>query len=114
MEKSANKRWKESGSTLTFKEWIDRENKKKDSMSSNFLPFSSRNVDGISVSQTQQQITDSIKQQIQNSEDLSGAAMYQEDKSKFLGLDKSTFIFAGLLIVGSLSYYFYKRVKGNK
>ena len=28
MEKSANKRWKESGSTLTFKEWIDRENKK--------------------------------------------------------------------------------------
>jgi hypothetical protein len=29
MEKSANKKWKESGTTLSFKEWIDRENKKK-------------------------------------------------------------------------------------
>jgi hypothetical protein len=39
MEKSANKRWKESGSTLTFKEWIDRENKKNQEFEGNFIPF---------------------------------------------------------------------------
>lgn len=109
MEKSANKKWKESGSTLTFKEWIDRENKKKDSMNSNFLPF-----DSSGVSQTQQQITDSIREQIQSSEDLGGAGNYQEDKSKFLGLDKGIFIFSTLLIVGSLTYFFVKRAKANK
>jgi hypothetical protein len=110
MEKSANKQWKESGSTLTFKEWVDRENKKKDSMPSNFLPFDS----STSVGQTQQQIADSIKVDIQNSEDIMGAYRYNEDKSKFLGLDKTTFIFSGLLIIGSLTYFFIKRAKANK
>lgn len=112
MEKSANKKWKESGSTLTFKEWIDRENKKKDSKNSNFLPFDSST--GVSVSQTQQQITDSIRQQIQSNEDLTGAGKYQEDKSKFLGLDKGTFIFSSLVIIGSLTYFFINRAKKAK
>ena len=39
MEKSANKRWKESGSTLSFKEWIERENRKNEPEEVNFLPF---------------------------------------------------------------------------
>ena len=38
MEKSANKKWKESGTTLSFKEWINRENIKK-SDESNFVSF---------------------------------------------------------------------------
>jgi len=108
MEKSANKKWKESGSTLTFKQWIERENKKKDSIQSNFLPF-----DSASVSETQSQITDSIRQQIQNSEDLR-SGVYQEDKTKFLGLNKSIFLFAGLLVFGSIGYFFYKRAKQSK
>lgn len=108
MEKSANKRWKESGSTLTFKQWLDREDKKNDSKSSNFLPF-----DSPSLSQTQQQINDSIKSDIQNV-DIGINNNYQEDKTKFLGLDKTTFVFAGILILGSLTYYFIKRAKANK
>ena len=108
MEKSANKRWKESGSTLTFKQWLDREDKKNDSKSSNFLPF-----DSPSLSQTQQQINDSIKSDIQNV-DIGINSNYQEDKTKFLGLDKATFVFAGILILGSLTYYFIKRAKANK
>ena len=39
MEKSANKRWKESGTTLSFKDWIDIENKKEESKK-NYLSFS--------------------------------------------------------------------------
>jgi hypothetical protein len=107
MEKSANKRWKESGSTLTFKQWLEREDKKNDSKNSNFLPFDS------SVSQTQQQINESIKSDIQNV-DIGINNNYQEDKTKFLGLDKTTFVFAGILILGSLTYYFIKRAKANK
>jgi hypothetical protein len=106
MEKSINKKWKESGSTLTFKDWLDRENKKKESGDSNFLPFDS-------VLQTQAQITDSIRQNIQNSEDLA-AVNYKEDKSKVLGLDKATFLFSAFLVIGSISYFFYKRAKNKK
>jgi len=105
MEKSANKKWKESGSTLSFKEWINRENKKKDSLKSNFLSFNSNE-------ENQAQIADKIREDIQNSEDMGG--VIQEDKTKFLGLDKSIFLFAGLLLVGSLGYFFYNRAKRNK
>jgi hypothetical protein len=79
-------------------------------MTSNFLPFDS----STSVGQTQQQLNDSIKTQIQNSEDINGAAMYQEDKSKFLGLDKSIFVFSTLIVLGSIGMFFYKRAKVNK
>ena len=41
MEKSANKKWKESGSSLSFKEWIERENRKKEP-EGNFIPFSAK------------------------------------------------------------------------
>ena len=101
MEKSANKRWKESGSTLTFKEWIDRENKKKDG-TSNFLPFDS--VDSMNPD-------DVIKQTVDNIEDKPRDT---EDKSKILGLDKSILVFSTILIAGSLTYFFIKRAKKKK
>ena len=109
MEKSINRKWKESGSTLNFKDWLDRENKKQESVNSNFLPFDNNS----SVAQTQQQINDSIKTDIQNV-DIGVNSNYQEDKTKFLGLDKSTFVFAGLILLGSLTYFFIKRAKENK
>ena len=37
MEKSANKLWRESGTTLSFKEWINRENQKKEEVFVSFL-----------------------------------------------------------------------------
>ena len=60
MEKSANKRWKESGSTLTFKEWIDRENKKKEP-EGNFIPFISEPINTASI--TSSTIDSVLKQQ---------------------------------------------------
>ena len=57
MEKSANKKWKESGSTLTFKEWIDRENKKNGSSEQGtFIPF-----DGVPSPDTSS-INDTLRQ----------------------------------------------------
>ena len=101
MEKSANQRWKESGSTLTFKEWIDRENKKKDGIE-NFLPFDS--TDSINPD-------DVIKETIQSMDDKQRET---EDKSKILGLDKTTLVFSTILIAGSLTYFFIKRAKKKK
>jgi hypothetical protein len=107
MEKSANKRWKESGSTLTFKEWIDRENKKNQEFEGNFIPFQGEK-------KVNQVGSDSIKKTIdQAKQDLIDASGYkvETDKSNVLGLNKGVLVFSTLLIVGSLSFYFYQKYK---
>jgi hypothetical protein len=106
MEKSANKRWKESGSTLTFKEWIDRENKKNQQFDGNFIPFQSDTKNAVG--------SDSIKATIDKAkQDLIDASGYkvETDKNSVLGLNKGVLVFSTLLIVGSLSFYFYQKYK---
>jgi hypothetical protein len=107
MEKSANKRWKESGSTLTFKDWIDRENKKNQEFEGNFIPFQVQN-------KVNQVGSDSIKKTIDEAkQDLIDASGYkvETNKSNVLGLNKGVLVFSTLLIVGSLSFYFYQKYK---
>jgi hypothetical protein len=107
MEKSANKRWKESGSTLTFKEWIDRENKKNQEFEGNFIPFQGE-------TKVNQVGSDSIKKTIDEAkQDLIDASGYkvETNKSNVLGLNKGVLVFSTLLIVGSLSFYFYQKYK---
>jgi hypothetical protein len=107
MEKSANKRWKESGSTLTFKEWIDRENKKNQEFEGNFIPFQGETkVNSVG--------SDSIKKTIDEAkQDLIDSSGYkvETNKSNVLGLNKGVLVFSTLLIVGSLSFYFYQKYK---
>jgi hypothetical protein len=107
MEKSANKRWKESGSTLTFKEWIDRENKKNQEFKGNFIPFQGETrVNSVG--------SDSIKKTIDEAkQDLIDSSGYkvEANKSNILGLNRGVLVFSTLLIVGSLSFYFYQKYK---
>lgn len=107
MEKSANKRWKESGSTLSFKEWIDRENKKNEPFEGEFIPFKEETkVNAIG--------DDSIKQTIDEAKkDLVEASGYKSEASSqnILGLNKGVLVFSTLLIVGSLSIYLYSKYK---
>ena len=106
MEKSANKKWKESGTTLTFKEWIDRENQKKEPQG-NFIPF-----DATPSSDVVQEILDREKQDIQ---EISGYVSPENaNPNLVLGLDKRILVFSTLLIVGSLAYYYYNRLKNKK
>ena len=110
MEKSANKRWKESGSTLSFRDWIDRENRKKES-EGNFIPFIPEPSNST--------IQDVISSTLNSSKlDIQRTAGYrtaeQADTSKVLGLDKRILVFSTLLIVGSVTYYFYQRLKSKK
>lgn len=99
MEKTANQLWKESGSTLTFKEWIDRENKKKDN--SYFLSFDSTEVNP----------DDIVREELQKLEDK---PREREDKTKILGLDKNILIYSSVLIVGSLIFYLVRKAKNKK
>jgi len=104
MEKSANKLWRESGTTLSFKEWIDRKNKMEQSSEESFIPY--KNADGNSFS--------SIDEVLKGSEDsLKKQSGYKGtvDKSKVLGLDKGVLIFSTLIIVGSIGFYIYNKRK---
>jgi hypothetical protein len=105
MEMSANKKWKMSGSTLSFKEWIDRENKKKEP-EGNFIPF----IPDTSASNT---IEETLKLSRDN---IAKTAGYKEgiDTNTIFGLDKKIFVFSSIMIVGSLTYYFYSRLKKKK
>jgi hypothetical protein len=106
MEMSANKKWKMSGSTLSFKEWIDRENKKKEP-EGNFIPFIP------DTSSASNSIEETLRQSREN---IAKTAGYKEglNTNTIFGLDKKIFIFSSIMIVGSLSYYFYSRLKKKK
>jgi hypothetical protein len=102
-KKSANKIWKESGSTLSFKEWIERENKKKESVDE-FLPFNGNDLVG---EDTIQKTLDESKAYIDS---VSGAKK-TSNPNLILGLDKRVLVFSTLIIAGSLGYYFYNKLK---
>ena len=112
MEKSANKRWRESGTTLPFKEWITREDEKKSQSEQSFV-----SLDASKTFNTGYFIKEQIDTSL-NTIDLSVPVKEQKyvekpDTSKILGLDKNVLIFSSLLLVGSLSFYFYKRFKNK-
>lgn len=104
MTKSANQRWKESNSTLPFKEWIDRENKKNESVISTFIPF-----DGIPAPDTSS--IDTTLEDAQKEILVASGYKNQPSKSTIFGLDKNILIFSGLLIAGSVGLYFYSKSK---
>ena len=90
--KSMNKLWKESGTTLTFKEWLERENNKKVETKENFLPFNADDV-------------------INSKIEIKTANTNIPNKNKVLGLDKGVIIFSGVLIAASIGYYVYTKIK---
>jgi hypothetical protein len=102
--KSANKLWKESKTTLSFKEWIERENKKKtENQEGNFLPFNS----GVPANVIKDSL-DAAKQEVQA---LGG---YKSQTKTVFGLNQGVLVISGLLIVGALGYVAYTKLKNKK
>ena len=117
MEKlSANQRWKRSGTTLPFKDWINRENEKeKAKENSDLVLFDEPNTfenNFQNFDNTNQVVNDTINNTLNVYS--KPPLVTQEDTNQVLGLDKKIFIFSSLLIVGSLSFYFYKKLKDKK
>ena len=96
MEKSLNQRWKESNTTLSYKEWRRREDDKMASF------------DGVSTTNEKVvggSILDKAKEQ------LRAKGGYKEDISKtnVLGLNKYVLVFGAIIVVGAIGYKLYKR-----
>ncbi len=90
MNKSANKLWKESGTTLPFKQWIEREKQKFNYQSEN-NQFVGAN--GLTL-------------------DTSGLSLNQNQNPKTVfGLSSKTLIISGAIIVFAAGIYIYKRSK---
>ena len=94
--KSANQLWKESGTTLSFKDWIQREKEK-----GMLIPNKLVN-DSIALIKSNVGIKDS---------DNSTVSLEKESSKTILGLNKLAIISSILIIGGALAYNFYKKRK---
>lgn len=93
-EKSANQLWKESGTTLSFKNWIERE-KQKGMMIPNKLIN-----DSIALIKTSAGIKDVDNEDFQ---------LAKTNTNTVLGLNKWILISSVLVIAGAIGYNIYKK-----
>ena len=99
MEKSYNQRWKESGTTLSYKEWRRREDEKMASF------------DGI-PSIPAPKISDSASYQ-KTIEEMSKASGYKEDISNktIFCINKYVLMAGALIVIGAIGYKIYQKNK---
>ena len=92
MDKSWNQRYKESGTTLSYKEWRKREDEKMSSFDGS--KGSLINMDSLAKAR----------------EELSRKAGLKEDISNktVLGIPKTVIYLTGLIVVGAIAFKFYK------
>ena len=93
-EKSANKLWRESGTTLSYKEWRNRENAKKQDTTLSFIG--------------EQNVKDTLNSVYTSA---SNNTTTPQNSSSVLGLNKTVLIVSGVVIATSLAYYFYRKFK---
>jgi hypothetical protein len=115
--KSANQLWKESNTTLSFKDWLDREKQK-----GRFIPNKKlKSVDGIDTTQLDKVLeeanakaVDSLGLDSTKFEDKLGITnrnVYNRDANKFLGLNKWLLISSLVVIGGAVAYKIYNKNK---
>jgi hypothetical protein len=104
--KSPNRLWRESGTTLSFANWIQREKDK-----SNFLI--NKKFENFSNMQGEEQEgetnwLDSVKQESRDFFKLDNDKDKKPDNS-FVGLSKPVLLISALIIVGAVAYKIYKK-----
>lgn len=113
---SANKMWRESGSNLPFKQWVELHNaakKQQEQQEQQFINLTGDNIFKDSINQSNLAINDTIDKA---KKDLVINSGYKSVPStnKILGLDKNIFIFSTLLIVGAGIFAIYQNLKKQK
>ena len=107
--KSKNQLWKESGTTLRFKDWLERE-----AMKGTIPPKEQLNVTGADALDTTQ-VEDTLGINTDKFEKILGISTEQNDvgvdKNKFLGLNKWVLLSSIVLISGAVAYRFYVNKK---
>jgi hypothetical protein len=95
MEKSLNQQWKESGTTLSYKEWRRREDEKMASF------------DGISIPKIDIRDNPNFQQTQREMQIKSGYKSDSEQKTT-LGIKNFVLVIGALIIVGAIGYKIYK------
>jgi hypothetical protein len=116
-KKSANQLWKESNTSLSFKDWLDREKEK-----GKFIPNKKfKGVDGVDTTkidnileEANTKAVDSLGLDSTKFEDALGINKSNadtRDNNKFLGLNKWLLISSLVLIGGAVAYKIYNKNK---
>ncbi len=111
--KSANQIWKECGTTLSFKDWIQREKDKGRFLPNRLLQESSISVDdnlnvgGEEVSTGNNKVDDIINNVLDGTPQAIGA----KKSNDILGLNKWVLVLSATLVVGALAYKIYQNKK---
>lgn len=97
--KSANSLWRESKTTLSFKEWLNREKEKY----ANFNGESGGFIPNVPLQNKIQETLDDLKRDTGFKTDTS--------RNKILGLDKRIVIVAGVIVFGAIAFKIYQNYK---
>jgi hypothetical protein len=89
---TANQMYKNSGSTLTFTEWLNREKQK-----------------GVVI--PQQGVTDKIDDELQKQLDGEEVNFIKSGEKTVLGLNKTVLVFSVLIVLGAVGYTIYRKRK---
>lgn len=99
MNKSANQLWKESGTTLSFKDWLSREKEK----------FS--NADGgVDNFIKNKPLNESIQKTLEVMKKNSGLKQDISNKTIF-GINQNVVIVGGIIVLGAIAYKIYQNRK---
>lgn len=101
--KSANQRWKESNTTLSFKDWISREKEK----------YASATGSEVNNFIANKYLNDNIQETLKKVEyaNATGELKTELENKTILGLNKNIILFSGLIIIGAIAYKIYKSNK---
>lgn len=111
MVKSANQLWKESNTSLSFKDWIEREKSKGIFIpNKKFMSFEGVDTEA-SVNNSSIQDTLNISKERFEKELGLDKKPVVIPKNKFFGLNKGVLIVSGLIIVGAVGYKIYQNRK---
>lgn len=115
-KKGANQLWKESNTSLSFKDWLDREKEK-----GKFIPNKKfKNVDGIDTTKLDKVLEEANAKSVDSILDttkfedvlkLTKKDVTERDSNKFLGLNKWLLISSVVIIGGAIAYKVYNKNK---
>jgi hypothetical protein len=104
--KSPNRLWRDSGTSLSFADWIQREKDKN-----NFLI--NKKFENFANVQGESNDTDWLESAKQESRDFFGIdkSLDKKKDNTFIGLSKPILIISGLIILGAIGYKIYQKRK---
>jgi len=116
-KKSANQLWKESNTTLTFKNWLEREKEK-----GQFIPNKKfKGIDGVNTTEIDKVLEEANEKAVdtlgldsdkfENQIGINNNIGISRDNNKFIGLNKWLLIGSLVLIGGAVVYKIYYKKK---